>query len=312
MWFDYAHLASVTNGTCVDSAGQPVPWYTYPAIEYLKQLDVRDRTVFEYGSGSSTLFWAARAARVVSVEDDEGWFTKLRSRVPANCELIFEPDLRAYARTIERYPEGFDIIVVDGAARGGTRLRCSQHALPMLRPGGMIILDNSDWLPESARLFRDADLIEVDMTGFVPIFGHSQTTSFFLHREFRARPGDSRHPLPGPGALRNAWEHPRPAQGVTLEIDGEWFGGVERDEPFTINSGGKSRRFRLVVARLTVSGSCAAIIDDDQGRVLISLTEPSPGESSVETELARAVGLTWNEFGDFINRHDKKRYPLAS
>ena len=39
----------------------------------------------------------------------------------------------------------------------------------------MIILDNSDWLPDSARLLRDADLLQVDMSGFIPIGDHTQT-----------------------------------------------------------------------------------------------------------------------------------------
>src|SRR5688500_6442274 len=49
--FDYAHLSSVQRQAAVDAKCNPVPWYTYPAIEYLKQLDFKDSTVFEYGSG---------------------------------------------------------------------------------------------------------------------------------------------------------------------------------------------------------------------------------------------------------------------
>jgi hypothetical protein len=71
LWFDYAHLQSAVRNAPVDAHGEPVPWYTYPAIDYLRQLDFSDKTVFEYGSGYSTLFWASAARRVVSVEEDE-------------------------------------------------------------------------------------------------------------------------------------------------------------------------------------------------------------------------------------------------
>ena len=57
LWRDYVHLKSVVAQRPVDADGRPLPWYTYPAIEYLEQLDFRDRTVFEFGSGASTLFW---------------------------------------------------------------------------------------------------------------------------------------------------------------------------------------------------------------------------------------------------------------
>src|SRR5215213_3851569 len=59
--FRYGRFRSAGAGRSIDGHGTPIPWYSYPAIEYLKQLDFRDRTVFEFGSGNSTLFWAARA-----------------------------------------------------------------------------------------------------------------------------------------------------------------------------------------------------------------------------------------------------------
>jgi hypothetical protein len=73
LWRDYAHVQSVKSQRAVDADGNPLPWYTYPAIEYLRQLDFSDKTVFEYGSGMSTVFWAGKAKHVVSVEDDEQW-----------------------------------------------------------------------------------------------------------------------------------------------------------------------------------------------------------------------------------------------
>src|SRR5579872_1232732 len=167
LWRDYAHVQSVKSQRAVDAAGNPLPWYTYPAIEFVRQLDFSDRTVFEYGSGMSTLFWAGKAKSVVSVEDDEHWCATLKSMLPPNAELIHEPDLSRFPDTITaRGP--FDVIVVDGPARGRTRLKCCHAAVPRLREGGLIILDNSDWLPESAKTLRGYGLLEVDMTGFAP------------------------------------------------------------------------------------------------------------------------------------------------
>src|SRR3954447_8579526 len=93
LWRDYGHLASVRAGRAVDRDGNPLPWYSYPAIEYLRQLDFRTKTVFEYGSGMSTLFWASVACRVVSVEDDERWFASIAPRVPLNATVLLQSDL---------------------------------------------------------------------------------------------------------------------------------------------------------------------------------------------------------------------------
>jgi hypothetical protein len=309
--FSYAHLASVRSGRCVDAENKPVPWYTYPAIEYLRQLDFSERTVFEYGSGNSTLFWGAVAKRVVSIEDDEAWFGSLRDQRPPNVELVLETDLHEYAAAILRYPEPFDVIVVDGAARGHTRLRCSRHALERLRRGGMIILDNSDWLPESARVLREAGLIQVDMTGFAPISGHTQTTSFFLDRGFDFRPRGPRQPLPGTGAVDKVWEHPAPSEPPLVHCGDEVFGAVCHDEPLVFDTPAGPRDLRFIVCRSTPQhAECAAILDCDRDRVLLAIQEVTGGAISVADELGAVRTMPWEAFCAFVNGHPKRRYAL--
>ena len=85
---DYGYLKSAAAMRSVDSAGSPVPWITYPAIEFLKQLDLRDKTVFEYGCGGSTVFWSGVAKRVDSVEDNEAFCREVRAALPANCTAL--------------------------------------------------------------------------------------------------------------------------------------------------------------------------------------------------------------------------------
>ncbi len=308
--FDYAHLASVQNKTCLDSSGSPIPWYTYPAVEYLKQLDFRDRTVFEFGSGNSTLFWAGVARRVVSVEDDAAWHGRMLPRLPGNCELILETDLDEYPRAIARTGEPFDVIVVDGAARGKTRLKCSRTALGQLREGGMIILDNSDWLPESTRLLREGGLIQVDMTGFAPISSATSTTSFFLHRAFNFAPRGLRQPMPGPGAREQIWEHPDSHEPPVVHVLGETFGAVRRDERFSMTSPAGPREFRFIVSEPSHGIRAAVLIDTSASRVVLSLTERMAVSTVVEAIVEQATRMTWPKFLQFINTHDKRRYDL--
>src|SRR6187399_2329614 len=51
---------SLRSDEPVDASGERLPWFTYPAIEYLAAFDFSDRVLFEYGSGQSTLYWAKR------------------------------------------------------------------------------------------------------------------------------------------------------------------------------------------------------------------------------------------------------------
>jgi hypothetical protein len=122
-------------------------------------------TVFEWGSGASTIFFARRVARVVSIEYDAGWreavAQRLRAHGLANAELRHLPpepgddgapyrssdpsfsgmSFRRYVHSVLDYAdEAFDVILVDGRARFG----CLVTALPKLKEDGVLILDDSD------------------------------------------------------------------------------------------------------------------------------------------------------------------------
>lgn len=42
---------SIDERVCEDEEGRPLPWYTYPATEYLAQFNYCGKRVFEYGCG---------------------------------------------------------------------------------------------------------------------------------------------------------------------------------------------------------------------------------------------------------------------
>ena len=49
MWREeFAIERSIDDKVCVDKDGNPIPWYTYPAIEYLSQFDYSDKKIFEF------------------------------------------------------------------------------------------------------------------------------------------------------------------------------------------------------------------------------------------------------------------------
>ena len=126
----------------VDGDGNPLPWITYPAIEFLKRRVNRDLSVFEYGCGGSTLWWSSRVREVVSVEHDREWFLKMSAKKPANVSM-YQIDLErngAYSKKIGSFANAFDIIVIDGR----DRVNCARNSLGALKRDGVIIWDNSD------------------------------------------------------------------------------------------------------------------------------------------------------------------------
>jgi hypothetical protein len=164
----------------VDRYKCPLPWYTYPAIEYLQQLDFSECDVFEFGSGNSSKFWSERAHTVTSVESDPYWYDAQTLELPSNLVLLFRTDMEEYVNAIHHQPDKFyDVIIIDGRYR----YNCAVEALKRLKNGGIIILDNSDWFPNTAKLLRDNGFTQIDFIGIGPINSYAWCTSIFFKEQ---------------------------------------------------------------------------------------------------------------------------------
>jgi hypothetical protein len=177
---DYGHFRTVRTAASVDTAGHPIPWYTYPAIEYVKQLDFTGCSLFEYGSGYSTLFYAARCGHITAVEDDRKWWKIIQPQAPENATILFAQAEEDYANAIHQEDRRYDVVIVDGSYRE----RCCEQVWDRLKETGLVILDNSDKLPECVATLKQHDFIQVDFVGFGPLNGYLWATSFFFRRGF--------------------------------------------------------------------------------------------------------------------------------
>lgn len=210
MWQkEYAIDKTIDNKVCVDRDGNPIPWYTYPAIEYLSQFDYSGKKIFEYGCGNSSLFWAARAAFVTSIEDNPQWFDKWRKEFRApNLEILLRGEGKDYENAVFEKEDMYDVIVIDGKRRE----KCGVAAVRKLAPGGVIILDDSDRINTSmeyvntVKELKKADLFQVDFYGFCPMNNYTKTTSLFLRRDFNFQ---TRHKIQPINGISNLWSMSR-------------------------------------------------------------------------------------------------------
>jgi hypothetical protein len=132
-----------------------IPWFSYGAIDFLEEHVLPDMSVFEYGSGGSTLFFARRTRKVTSVEDNPQWFEwvsgRLKQKGLTNASLSLrqfnfkEPVEFEKSEYLNALPdEKFDIIVIDGSEEW-TQVRpiCFAKAEGRIKKGGIIIVDDS-------------------------------------------------------------------------------------------------------------------------------------------------------------------------
>lgn len=144
-----------------------IPLMVFEVTEWLNSFLTKEMTVFEWGSGGSTIFFAKRVKKIISVECHQKWYDLISQLLEKNnllnCEYLFrtyrEPnadtpedyisdsrknrgrDIGEYCRAIDSYPNNFfDLVIIDGAQRH----TCMKHAIPKVRLGGYLLLDDSD------------------------------------------------------------------------------------------------------------------------------------------------------------------------
>jgi predicted O-methyltransferase YrrM len=124
------------------------PWIVPAAIGWLRRR-IRPRwRVLELGSGRSTAWYARRAGHLISLEDNEYWHAETAERLRGrglDVEMRLMP-VEEFPDHVASLPDdAFDLVVVDFLESPQvTRLDCLRPARYKVRPGGYLLLDDSD------------------------------------------------------------------------------------------------------------------------------------------------------------------------
>lgn len=165
-----------------------MPWFNYNCRDILKKAITSESKVFEYGGGGSSLYFLDIGATVVTVEHDKEWFDLLSNTIVTNSlsdrwTVFFRPPKKLekptsykpsnldayisgggvfegysfedYVKVIDQFcDEEFDLVIVDGRSRPS----CMKHAISKVKPGGYLLLDNTErsyYLSEIDGLLND-------------------------------------------------------------------------------------------------------------------------------------------------------------
>lgn len=190
---DQGWFFSIRAGKSVGSTGQPLPWLTYPLINFIEPRLNKSLSMFEYGSGNSTLWFSNRVGYIKSVEHDESWYEEIRAHMPANADLMLEKiqtdqnystitflscaDENSYSSSISRTGELYDVILVDGVYRSNSVV----HSINSLKKEGVIILDNVDYREsfQATDYLKEAGFKRIDFWGMCPLVHHDSCTAIF-------------------------------------------------------------------------------------------------------------------------------------
>jgi len=146
------------------------PWTSPGSILFFEKALNKNMIGLEYGSGNSTLFFAIKFNKLISIEHNSEWYKKVKRNLEENKisnvdyflfqkedhpesnenldiylnehdEYESKESYRKYYDKIKEYPNNyFDFILIDGRAR----VRCGLNSISRLKKGGIFVLDNSE------------------------------------------------------------------------------------------------------------------------------------------------------------------------
>lgn len=127
-------VEALEGGRLRQKDGLIMPWYTWPCLEWLSGLDLKDKWVWEYGVGDSTAWFQEKGAITNGVDDDFDWAVKY------DAECFHDVAHYCGCIALDRYvvQPKFHIVIIDGVFRD----QCTSWALAGLKPGGYLIIDN--------------------------------------------------------------------------------------------------------------------------------------------------------------------------
>ena len=123
------------------------PHLNVPTIAFLDRIVTKHSNILEFGSGSSTLWFAKRCKHIVSYESEKGWWDAIveqaKTLARANIDIRLEPKYWELFETQLAESLTFDIILIDGVEHAGAREACVRKAWHYLTEGGYLILDDT-------------------------------------------------------------------------------------------------------------------------------------------------------------------------
>jgi hypothetical protein len=174
-WFN-----SYKTKQSINALSKPIPWTTYPFIDFIIERLSKEITVFEYGSGNSTLFWAERVKEVNSVEHDPDWFNLITQKTSPHKNVVikYSDSVKdSYSAAIRLFSKKFDLIMVDAI----DRVDCMKSSLDHLTENGVVILDDSEReeYKEGIEFIINNGFRRIDFWGIAPTILFKKCTTVF-------------------------------------------------------------------------------------------------------------------------------------
>lgn len=185
--FPYVSKSLFNNKLPID---HELPWWSFRAVEYADKL-FPGKSIFEFGTGGSTVRYADACESITSIEDNEEWLRIVQDRVNTKklgninlmyCHFDFDhPEGFAESEYLRSYDgtKQYDVVIIDGQDKSfNERITCFKYVEPSIKEGGVIVVD--DW-------WRYTELLDSNRAKSVKVFEsvgpcrYGVTSTAFFH-----------------------------------------------------------------------------------------------------------------------------------
>lgn len=151
-----------------------VPWLTEQAVFFLSTWLRSSDVGVEWGSGRSTVWFASKVKHLISIESNKQWYDHVKKiigekkisnkvelhYIPVEINEMNAPHDHPYVDFLDEISdETLDFVLVDAKLR----ILCMEKVLPKIKPGGLLILDNSErFIATGVMCNRSVDRLPMD------------------------------------------------------------------------------------------------------------------------------------------------------
>ena len=180
------------------------PLLTWPFIDFINTLDLKNIILHELGAGSSTIWFSNKFKNIESYETNQDWYEKLKPLIKSNVSLKLTKLENIYECKIQF--KSNDWLLIDFA---GKRTKFIQELVKLsddLIPA-QIILDNSECYRNGARILIDRGYSEIPFFGFKSGKSIIDCTSLFiLKNHFKLKTLTEFHYPMFSNKMNNSWD----------------------------------------------------------------------------------------------------------
>ncbi|MHC1740931.1 MAG: hypothetical protein AB9897_07460 [Anaerolineaceae bacterium] len=137
-----------------------IPWLTPESVNFLETYLRPTDKGLEYGSGGSTIWLARRVRELTSVEHNLKWYSTINEKLQRietnNVSFHYFPKVMDdpsgknsdYVQVVKTIPAAsLNFVLIDGIYRA----QCVLQSIPLLVPGGILVIDNvNKYLPSNS------------------------------------------------------------------------------------------------------------------------------------------------------------------